>query len=85
MKVMEFIKYLFKELFEVNHLMLDMINELENMDCGKDFLINFYLKNIQGEYSRNDLIKHRNEIGYSVLNNLSDDEFNGFLNSIYKW
>ena len=85
MKVMEFIKYLFKELFEVNHLMLDMINELENMDCGKDFLINFYLKNIQGEYSRNDLIKHRNEIGYSVLNNLSDDEFNGFLNGIYKW
>ena len=85
MKVMEFIKYLFKELFEVNHLMLDMINELENMDCGKDFLINFYLKNIQGEYSRNDLIKHRNEIGYSVLNNLSDDEFNAFLNSIYKW
>lgn len=82
---MEFIKYLFKELFEVNHLMLDMINELENMDCGKDFLINFYLKNIQGEYSRNDLIKHRNEIGYSVLNNLSDDEFNGFLNGIYKW
>ena len=82
---MEFIKYLFKELFEVNHLMLDMINELENMDCGKDFLINFYLKNIQGEYSRNDLIKHRNEIGYSVLNNLSDDEFNAFLNSIYKW
>ena len=67
MKVVEFIKYLFKELFEVNHLMLDMINELENMDCGKDFLINFYLKNIQGEYSRNDLIKHRNEIGYSVL------------------
>ena len=47
---MEFIKYLFKELFEVNYLMLDMINELENMDCGKDFLINFYLKNIQGEY-----------------------------------
>ncbi len=85
MKVMEFIKYLFKELFEVNYLMLDMINELENMDCGKDFLINFYLKNIQGEYSRNDLIKHRNEIGYSVLNNLSDDEFNGFLNGIYKW
>lgn len=85
MKVMEFIKYLFEELFEVNHLMLDMINELENMDCGKDFLINFYLKNIQGEYSRNDLIKHRNEIGYSVLNNLSDDEFNGFLNGIYKW
>ena len=85
MKVMEFIKYLFKELFEVNYLMLDMINELENMDCGKDFLINFYLKNIQGEYSRNDLIKHRNEIGYSVLNNLSDDEFNAFLNSIYKW
>lgn len=85
MKVMEFIKYLFKELFEVNHLMFDMINELENMDCGKDFLINFYLKNIQGEYSRNDLIKHRNEIGYSVLNNLSDDEFNGFLNGIYKW
>ena len=85
MKVMEFIKYLFKELFEVNHLMLDMINELENMDCGKDFLINFYLKNIQGEYSRNELIKHRNEIGYSVLNNLSDDEFNGFLNGIYKW
>ena len=85
MKVMEFIKHLFKELFEVNHLMLDMINELENMDCGKDFLINFYLKNIQGEYSRNDLIKHRNEIGYSVLNNLSDDEFNAFLNSIYKW
>ena len=85
MKVVEFIKYLFKELFEVNHLMLDMINELENMDCGKDFLINFYLKNIQGEYSRNDLIKHRNEIGYSVLNNLSDDEFNGFLNGIYKW
>ena len=82
---MEFIKYLFKELFEVNHLMFDMINELENMDCGKDFLINFYLKNIQGEYSRNDLIKHRNEIGYSVLNNLSDDEFNGFLNGIYKW
>ena len=82
---MEFIKHLFKELFEVNHLMLDMINELENMDCGKDFLINFYLKNIQGEYSRNDLIKHRNEIGYSVLNNLSDDEFNAFLNSIYKW
>lgn len=82
---MEFIKYLFEELFEVNHLMLDMINELENMDCGKDFLINFYLKNIQGEYSRNDLIKHRNEIGYSVLNNLSDDEFNGFLNGIYKW
>ena len=82
---MEFIKHLFKELFEVNHLMLDMINELENMDCGKDFLINFYLKNIQGEYSRNDLIKHRNEIGYSVLNNLSDDEFNGFLNGIYKW
>ena len=85
MKVMEFIKYLFKELFEVNYLMLDMINELENMDCGKDFLINFYLKNIQGEYSRNDLIKNRNEIGYSVLNNLSDDEFNGFLNGIYKW
>lgn len=85
MKVMEFIKYLFKELFEVNHLMLDMISELENMDYGKDFLINFYLKNIQGEYSRNDLIKHRNEIGYSVLNNLSDDEFNGFLNGIYKW
>ena len=85
MKVMEFIKHLFKELFEVNHLMLDMIDELENMDCGKDFLINFYLKNIQGEYSRNDLIKHRNEIGYSVLNNLSDDEFNGFLNGIYKW
>lgn len=85
MKVMEFIKYLFKELFEVNYLMLDMINELENMDCGKDFLINFYLKNIQGEYSRNDLIKHRNEIGYSVLNNLSDDEFNGFLNGICKW
>ena len=82
---MEFIKHLFKELFEVNHLMLDMIIELENMDCGKDFLINFYLKNIQGEYSRNDLIKHRNEIGYSVLNNLSDDEFNGFLNGIYKW
>ena len=82
---MEFIKYLFKELFEVNYLMLDMINELENMDCGKDLLINFYLKNIQGEYSRNDLIKHRNEIGYSVLNNLSDDEFNGFLNGIYKW
>ena len=82
---MEFIKYLFKESFEVNYLMLDMINELENMDCGKDFLINFYLKNIQGEYSRNDLIKHRNEIGYSVLNNLSDDEFNGFLNGIYKW
>ena len=82
---MEFIKHLFKDLFEVNHLMLDMINELENMDCGKDFLINFYLKNIQGEYSRNDLIKHRNEIGYSVLNNLSDDEFNGFLNGIYKW
>ena len=85
MKVMEFIKYLFKELFEVNHLMLDMINELENMDCGKDFLINFYLKNIQREYSKDDLIKHRNEIGYSVLNNLSDDEFNGFLNGIYKW
>ena len=82
---MDFIKHLFKELFEVNHLMLDMIDELENMDCGKDFLINFYLKNIQGEYSRNDLIKHRNEIGYSVLNNLSDDEFNGFLNGIYKW
>lgn len=82
---MEFIKYLFKELFEVNHLMLDMINELENMDCGKDFLINFYLKNIQREYSKDDLIKHRNEIGYSVLNNLSDDEFNGFLNGIYKW
>ena len=82
---MEFIKYLFKELFEVNYLMLDMIYELENMDCGKDFLINFYLKNIQGEYSRNYLIKHRNEIGYSVLNNLSDDEFNGFLNGIYKW
>ena len=82
---MEFIKYLFKELFEVNYLMLDMINELENMDCGKDFLINFYLKNIQREYSKDDLIKHRNEIGYSVLNNLSDDEFNGFLNGIYKW
>ena len=82
---MEFIKHLFKELFEVNHLMLDMIDELENMDCGKDFLINFYLKNIQREYSKDDLIKHRNEIGYSVLNNLSDDEFNGFLNGIYKW
>ena len=85
MKVMEFIKHLFKELFEVNHLMLDMINELENMDCGKDFLINFYLKNIQGEYSKDDLIKHRNEIGYSVLNNLSDNEFNAFLNNVYKW
>lgn len=85
MKVVEFIKYLFKELFEVNHLMLDMINELENMDCGKDFLINFYLKNIQKEYSKDDLIKHRNEIGYSVLNNLSDNEFNAFLNDIYKW
>lgn len=85
MKVIDFIKYLFKELFEVNHLMLDMINELENMDCGKDFLINFYLKNIQKEYSKDDLITHRNEIGYSVLNNLSDDEFNAFLNSIYKW
>ena len=35
MKVVEFIKYLFKELFEVNHLMLDMINELENMDDSK--------------------------------------------------
>ena len=85
MKVVEFIKYLFKELFEVNHLMLDMIDELENMDCGKDFLINFYLKNIQREYSKDDLIKHRNEIGYSVLNNLSDNEFNAFLNDIYKW
>ena len=85
MKVMEFIKHLFKELFEVNHLMLDMINELENMDCGKDFLINFYLKNIQGEYSKDDLIKHRNEIGYSVLNNLSDNEVNAFLNNVYKW
>lgn len=85
MKVVEFIKYLFKELFEVNHLMLDMIDELENMDCGKDFLINFYLKNIQREYSKDDLIKHRNEIGYSVLNNLSDNEFNAFLNDIYNW
>ena len=85
MKVMEFIKHLFKELFEVNHLMLDMIDELENMDCGKDFLINFYLKNIQREYSKDDLIKHRNGIGYSVLNNLSDNEFNAFLNDIYKW
>lgn len=78
------LKQLFIELYDVNHLMLDLIGRFEDEEIGNELLINFYVENLTNDYTAEELTKHRQNVSYSCLGGLSDEEFKEFLNS-YRW
>ena len=79
----DILKQLFIELFNVNHLMLDLIDKVEDTDWGDEFLVGFYAENIKEEYNEEELLKYKDENSYSCLNNLDEEEIEEFLNDIF--
>ncbi len=79
----DILKQLFIELYEVNHLMMDLIFKFENTDYGDEILVEFYMENITEDFSREDLLRHKEEKTYSCLGSLSDEELGDFLNDLF--
>lgn len=79
----DILKQLFIELFEVNHLMMDLIFKFENTDFGDEILVGFYIENIAKEFNREDLLRYREENAYSCLGSISDEEMESFLNDLF--
>ena len=79
----DILKQLFIELFNVNHLMLDLIDKVEDTDWGDESLVGFYAENIKEEYNEEELLKYKDENSYSCLNNLDEEEIEEFLNDIF--
>ena len=81
---MDLLKQLFYELFDVNHLMNDLINELEETDIGYEFLQGFYIGNIQDEFTRESIIEHKESYSVSCLGGLSAEALDEFLDDVFK-
>lgn len=79
----DILEELFIELFDVNHLTLDLIDEIENTKLGNEILINFYKKTIVRDLTKEELLNHKNEISYSCLGALSKSELDNFLETLY--
>lgn len=80
----DILKQLFYELFDVNHLMNDLIDEFEQTDYGDAILISFYVSNIKDEFERKDLLEHKERFGASCLNSLSETEYKEFCEYLYQ-
>lgn len=80
----DILKQLFIELFEVNHIMLDLINKFENTDYGDEILVGFYMENITEEFNKEDLLKHREETSYSCLGSLNNEDLEEFLDDLFR-
>lgn len=79
----ELLKDLFYELYTVSHLMNNLIFKFENTDNGDEILVGFYMENITEDFSRQDLLKHREEKSYSCLGSLNDEDLEEFLNDLF--
>ena len=63
--------------------MNDLIFKFENTDNGDEILVGFYMENITEDFSREDLLKHREEKGYSCLGSLTEEQLEEFLDSLF--
>ena len=79
----DILKQLFIELFEVNHLMMDLIYKFEDTDYGDEILVGFYTENITDEFSKEDLLKHKEENSYSCLGSLTEEQTEEFLDDLF--
>lgn len=79
----ELLKDLFFELYNVSHLMNDLIFKFENTDNGDEILVGFYMENITEDFSREDLLKHREEKCYSCLGSLTEEQLEEFLDGLF--
>lgn len=79
----DILKQLFIELFDVNHLMLDLIDKVEDTDCGDEILVGFYTEKITSELNKEDLLKHKKEISCSCLGSLTEKQTKEFLNDLF--
>ena len=79
----EILKRLFIELFEVNHIMLDLIGEFENTDHGDEILTEFYIKRIIDEFDRDSLLEYTQENSSSCIGSMNKEELENFLCNLY--
>ncbi len=79
----DILEQLFVELFEVNHLTLDLIDEIGNTKLGNEILIKFYKKTIVEDLTKEELLNHKNKVSYSCLGTLSKSELDNFLENLY--
>ena len=79
----DLLKDLFLELFDVNHLMLDLIDELCDTDCGYDILTEFFINHFKNEYDIQFMLKHKENYSVSCLNNLNEEELDEFLDELF--
>ena len=63
--------------------MLDLIDKFEDTDYGDEILVGFYTENITDEFSKEDLLKHREENSYSCLGSLTEEQTEEFLNDLF--
>jgi hypothetical protein len=81
----DILKQLFIELFQVNHIMMDLIFRFENTDNGDEILTGFYIEHITEEFEHKTwLLKYAEENPISCLNGISREERDGFLDSLYQ-
>lgn len=80
----DILKQLFLELYSVNHLMYDLISELEDTETGDEFLVGFYTRNITEDFSREEIEVHSEEYSASCLNSLSSEEKEEFLEELFE-
>lgn len=73
---------LFIELFEVNHIMLDLMDFLDD-NCGDEILFRFCKDKIADEFTREEIIEYNKQCSYSCLGDLSEKELIDFLNELY--
>lgn len=77
------LKELFIELFNVNHLMLDLIDKVEGTGYGDEILVEFYTEKITNELNKEDLLRHKKEISCSCLGSLTEEQTEKFLNNLF--
>lgn len=81
----DILKQLFIELFQVNHIMMDLIFRFENTDNGDEVLTGFYIEHITEEFdSKSELIKYAEENPISCLNGIGTEEREQFLDGLYQ-
>ena len=79
----DILKQLFLELFIVNHLMLELIDDIEDTDCGDEILVEFYIRKITDEFDKKGLLEHKKECSYSCLGSLTEEQIEEFLNDLF--
>jgi len=75
------VKTLFLELFEVNHIMLDLMDYVED-NYGTEALDKFCKDSIVNNYTSLGILKHNEECSYSCLGKLNEKELINFLNEL---